>query len=131
MKAAAEALPYERPKLSINVQVNGNDFADRLTRPLQATNKVIDGRATQVLEPPKVDAGLPTDEVLDHSSHSLSCAGSKENAPARAAPGPRVRALATRTKPCRLHTQVGYSIIGNQCMPKRNALAENSARQCV
>jgi hypothetical protein len=36
-------------------------------RALQATNKVINARPMQVIEPPKAEAGLSADEVPDHS----------------------------------------------------------------
>ena len=32
MKAAVEALPYERPKLSVTANVSGDDFAEMLDR---------------------------------------------------------------------------------------------------
>jgi hypothetical protein len=67
MRAAGMALPFERPKLGVMVQVDGNDLADRLIRAIAASDKVINGRPMQVIEPPKADAGEPT-EPPDHSA---------------------------------------------------------------
>ena len=63
MRAAMAALPFEKPKLSTVTQFNGNDLADRMLRAIAATNRVIEARPVQVIEPPKT---APVDEV-DHS----------------------------------------------------------------
>jgi hypothetical protein len=39
-----------------------------MIKALEATAKVINSRP--VMEPPKPDAGLPTDELADHSTHT-------------------------------------------------------------
>ena len=67
MRAAAAALPFEHPKTAVIARVREEDLAERLMRALNASGKVINGRAMQILPAPKADAGLPTDEVLDHS----------------------------------------------------------------
>jgi hypothetical protein len=66
LRAAIASLPFEKPKLAVHAQITGNDLADRLMRALQATNKVIEGRPMQVIEPPKAEA-VQVDEPPDHS----------------------------------------------------------------
>ncbi len=67
LRAAIAALPFERPKLGSVIVTNGNDLAGRLMYALQATNKVIDSRPTQVIEAPKA-ASAPTEpEPPNHS----------------------------------------------------------------
>jgi hypothetical protein len=63
-------MPFEHPKLAVVANVRQEDLASDLPNALAATGKVINGRAVQVLPAPKADAGLPTDEVPDHSMHT-------------------------------------------------------------
>jgi hypothetical protein len=69
MKAAGMALPFERPKLGVMVQVDGNDLADRLLRAIAASDKVMNSQSRQVIEhePTPVAAASPT-EPPDHSA---------------------------------------------------------------
>ena len=48
-------------------------------RALTASGKVINGRATQVIEPPKADAATPV-EPLDHSGPFAAYVGFERNA---------------------------------------------------
>jgi hypothetical protein len=67
MKAAGMALPFEHPKLAVVVTNREGDLADRLMAALQASQQVIGGRATGVIEhSPKAEAGETANEV-DHS----------------------------------------------------------------
>jgi hypothetical protein len=54
-------------KLAIVANVSEADLADRLARALEASAKVINARPMQVIEGPKADAGVPTEEAPDHS----------------------------------------------------------------
>jgi hypothetical protein len=67
MRAAAAALPFEHPKLAVIARVREDDLAERLMRALAASGKVINGRAMQVIEPPKV-LQVSEPEPLDHSA---------------------------------------------------------------
>src|SRR5262245_14313132 len=61
LRAAIACLPFERPKLAVLATGRESHLADRMMRAIVATNKVIEGRPVQVIEPPKA-----VDEV-DHS----------------------------------------------------------------
>ena len=52
-----------------HAHITTEDLADRLLRAMQASARVINSRpAMQMIEPPKAEAGLPTDAGLpDHS----------------------------------------------------------------
>jgi len=59
MKAAAEALPFEHPKLSVVVTNRKGDLADRLMAALQASQQVIEDRKVMKViehEPKQADA---------------------------------------------------------------------------
>lgn len=60
------AAPYCHPKLAVIARVREDDLADRLMAALTASGKVINGRAVQVIEPPKADVAALV-EPLDHS----------------------------------------------------------------
>ena len=64
MRAAQAAIAYEHPRLPVVATVRENDLADRLTNAIAASGKVIEGRPTQVIEPPKADEAPP---LPDHS----------------------------------------------------------------
>ena len=68
-KCAIAAAPFCHPKLAVHAQITTEDLADRLLRAMQASARVINSRpAMQMIEPPKAEAGLPTDAGLpDHS----------------------------------------------------------------
>jgi hypothetical protein len=66
LRAAIASLSFEKPKLAVVANVRENDLADRLMHALQASGRVINGRATQVIEPPKAEA-TQVDQPLDHS----------------------------------------------------------------
>lgn len=55
MRAAIEALPFEKPKLAVTAMVNGgNDFADRLERAIERSGKrpkLIDTKAVETIVP--------------------------------------------------------------------------------
>ena len=59
------ALPFEKPTLAVTAQVSEADLAERLGRALAASGKIIEGRAMQVIEAPKVEPAQI--ELLDHS----------------------------------------------------------------
>jgi hypothetical protein len=65
MRAASAALPFERPTLSAIAVGTANDLADRLMHALQASAKVINGRAMQVIEAPKAEQVIEAEP--DHS----------------------------------------------------------------
>jgi hypothetical protein len=69
MRAAGMALPFERPKLGVVVNVSGNDLAERLERAVAASDKVMNSQSRQkVIEhEPSPVAGEPT-EAPDHSA---------------------------------------------------------------
>jgi hypothetical protein len=67
MRAASAALPFEHPKLAVIARVREADLAEKLMRALQASGKVINGRAMQVIEGPKPAQVVEADEVPDHS----------------------------------------------------------------
>jgi hypothetical protein len=54
MRAAAEALPYENPKLSAIAvaSLTGNGFAKRLDRAIMRSTKLIEAKA---VEPPQTE----------------------------------------------------------------------------
>lgn len=67
MRAAQAALPFEHPKLAVVARVSEEDLAERLMRALQASGKVINARATQVIEGPKAEPQVIEAEPLpDH-----------------------------------------------------------------
>jgi hypothetical protein len=53
LKAATEAAKYMHPRLAVSTQVSMEDFAVVLEEALRRTQKVINSRPVQVLEPPK------------------------------------------------------------------------------
>ena len=68
MSTTSPEYPRKRKsKLAIVANVSEADLADRLTRALEASAKVINARPMQVIEGPKADAGVPTEEAPDHS----------------------------------------------------------------
>src|SRR5262249_33788344 len=69
MRAAMAALPFELPKLAVVAQVGGsNDLADRLTRALIESQKVIEARR---LEAPQVIDATPVEvEQVEPPDHS-------------------------------------------------------------
>jgi hypothetical protein len=67
MKAAAEALPFEHPKLGTIAQLRENELAEQLMRALQASQQVIEGRKMmKVIEHVPQQVSEP-DAVSDHS----------------------------------------------------------------
>jgi hypothetical protein len=52
MRAAVEALPFERPKLAVTAVVHGQDFASKLERAIERAQalKVIEGRKVTDLD---------------------------------------------------------------------------------
>jgi hypothetical protein len=60
MRAAIAALPFERPKLAVIASVSTEDLVERMQRALQATGKVIEGRATRLLETKPAQVVSPT-----------------------------------------------------------------------
>jgi hypothetical protein len=65
LKAAIEALPFERPKLAVTAVIDGNDFEGRLKRAIARSGKVIDANAG----PPQVEgpaAGSPPPVDIPH-----------------------------------------------------------------
>jgi hypothetical protein len=61
LRAAIACLQFEKPKLQAISVHRDDDLSTRLERGLQASSKVIEGRASQVIEAPKEA------EPLDHS----------------------------------------------------------------
>src|SRR5262245_41341952 len=51
MRAAGMALQFELPKLAVTATVNGGDFADRLTRAVERSSRVMI-QPTKIIEPP-------------------------------------------------------------------------------
>jgi hypothetical protein len=57
MRAAIEACPFVHPKLSVSAQLNSEDFADRLTRAVERSSRVM-----KMIDPPKIiDQSPPPD----------------------------------------------------------------------
>src|SRR6516225_2125687 len=50
MKAAIEALPFERPKLAVTAVIDGNDFEGRLKRAIERSGKLIEAKPTAPIE---------------------------------------------------------------------------------
>jgi hypothetical protein len=67
MRAAMAALPFEKPKLMAVAQFGKEDLVEALERARRAHEKVIELRATQVIEAKQVEAEQ-VDEVPDHSA---------------------------------------------------------------
>jgi hypothetical protein len=67
LRAAIAALPFERPKLGVMVQVSGQDLADRLMRAIAESEKVINSRPVQVIEAQPLQVSEAVDAVPDHS----------------------------------------------------------------
>jgi len=71
MRAAIAALPFERPKFAVVATTTAEDMADRLRLAIEATGKVINGRATLVETRPAQVAHTPIEpppvEAPDHS----------------------------------------------------------------
>jgi hypothetical protein len=60
MRAAIEAAPFIHPKLSVSAQLNSDDFADRLTRAVNRSSRVM-----KMIDPPKIiDQSPPPDRRL-------------------------------------------------------------------
>jgi hypothetical protein len=59
LKAAIEAAPFIHPKLAVEVTFDGGDFADRLTRALERSGKVINGSARVIEAAPVVNHKPP------------------------------------------------------------------------
>jgi hypothetical protein len=76
MRAAIASLPFERPKLGVMVQVNGNDLADKLLRAIEASRQVqADQRRLnpqQVIEAPKAETLEPPDHGKPFADHNKS-----------------------------------------------------------
>src|SRR5262245_56407317 len=66
LRAAVAAIAYERPKFAVVASVSETDLAVRMTRALEVTGKIIEGRATEVKELPKPIEAEQV-EPLDHS----------------------------------------------------------------
>ena len=66
MRAAQAAIAYEHPRLAVVARVREEDLADRMLRAMEATGKVINGRATEVKELPKAVEAEQV-ELPDHS----------------------------------------------------------------
>lgn len=63
MRAAIEALPYERPKLAITAHVAGADFASRLERAIERANSrsqtieaKVNGRSIEAKRSKRIEA---------------------------------------------------------------------------
>jgi hypothetical protein len=63
LRAAIACLQFEKPKLQAIALHREGDLVDRLEGAMAASGKVIDGRETQVIEAPKVEA-LPPDHSM-------------------------------------------------------------------
>jgi hypothetical protein len=50
MRAAIEALPFERPKLSASAALIGDDFASKLERAVKRSERVLELEATKIEE---------------------------------------------------------------------------------
>lgn len=50
MRAAIASLPFELPKLAVVATVRDEDLAERMMKAIEISQKVINGRATQVIE---------------------------------------------------------------------------------
>jgi hypothetical protein len=58
------------PPQEWKISYRDDDLAEALGRALERSGRVINARPVQVLPAPKTDAGLPTDELPDHSMHT-------------------------------------------------------------
>jgi hypothetical protein len=64
IRVARDAAPYLFAKYQAVAQVGGHDLGEKLERAIEATSKVINGRATQVIEKPAQVAQAPASEPL-------------------------------------------------------------------
>src|SRR5262245_42328064 len=77
MRAAAAALPFEHVKLAVVASVRQEDLAERLANALERNGKVINSRATQVIEAKPIERS--PESLPDHSftlpqSHEVALA---------------------------------------------------------
>ena len=67
LRAAQVSLPFEHPKLTAVAMVGKEDMAAALERARRQTQKVIEARPVDVIEPPKEEPEAQV-ELPDHSS---------------------------------------------------------------
>ena len=59
LKAAIEALPFERPKLAVTAVIDGNDFEGRLKRAIERSGKLIEAKPTAPIESVPIAGSSP------------------------------------------------------------------------